>query len=166
MIDTRSYIERMQDEAAAEREGKWDRFYLGMARYMATASKDPSTQVGAVLIRPNNTVAAVGYNGFPRGMSDNPTLYADRPTKYSRIIHAEMNAILNAEGSVDGCTLYTSSLPPCDRCAVFIVQAGIRRVVYEQPTADLLERWGASLTATADIFFEAGIRMVALPRQD
>lgn len=152
---------RASDEA---RRDKWDAYYLGMAQYVATASKDPSTQVGAVIVRPNNTLASIGYNGFPRGMNDDPAIYADRPTKYSRIVHAEMNAILNAHGPVDGCTLYTSKLPPCDRCAVFVVQAGIARVVYEKPDADILERWADSLAATAAIFAEAGIPMTQFPR--
>lgn len=141
---------------------KWDLFYLGMAEYISTASKDPSTKVGAVIVRPNNTLASVGYNGFPRGMSDDDGLYADRETKYSRIVHAEMNAILNAQGPVDKCTLYTSKLPPCDRCAVFVVQAGIKRVVYDAPGDDLWERWGPSLEKTFAIFDEAGIDMTAI----
>ncbi len=161
--DTRSYANISRAEVAERRQAKWDQFYIGMAKYMATASKDPSTQVGAVIVRPNNTLASVGYNGFPRGMSDDNALYEDRPTKYSRIIHAEMNAILNAQGSVDGCTLYTSALPPCDRCAVFVVQAGISRVVYEQITDPALaERWAESLARTEDIFREAGIPVFSI----
>lgn len=158
-----SGLPRVRDEI---RTTKWDDFYLGMAAYVATASKDPSTQVGAVIVRPNNTLASVGYNGFPRGMNDDPELYANREVKYSRIVHAEMNAILNANGSVDGCTLYTSALPPCDRCAVFVVQAGITRVVYEQPSDGVLERWADSIAKTADIFREAGIAMRALALKD
>ena len=136
----------------------WDMWYLRLAKQVSTASLDPSTKVGAVICRPDKTVASVGYNGFPRGMSDDPELYSDRPTKYSRIIHAEMNAILNAHGPVEGCTLYTSTLPPCDRCAVFVVQAGITRVVFEKiAEKELAERWAESLAKTADIFKEAGI---------
>ena len=139
-------------------EDWWDQWYIAMAQHVATASRDPSTKVGAVLVRPDKTVASVGYNGFPRGMSDDPSLYADREVKYSRIVHAEMNAILNAHGPVEGFTLYTSALPPCDRCAVFVVQAGISRVVYEQMTdPELAERWADSLSKTHSIFSEAGI---------
>lgn len=134
----------------------WDRWYLDLAKQVATASKDPSTKVGAVIVRCNNTIASVGYNGFPRGMSDDPALYDDRPTKYSRIVHAEMNAILNAQGPVENCTLYCTFMP-CDRCAVFVVQAGITRVVAPTPTASELERWGDSLAKTKEIFREAGI---------
>lgn len=134
----------------------WDRWYLRLAHQVSTASLDPSTKVGAVLVRQNKTLASVGYNGFPRGMSDDPELYADRPTKYSRIVHAEMNAILNAQGPVDGCTLYTTFMS-CDRCAVFVVQAGISRVVAPIPTEADLERWGTSFEAAHAIFTEAGI---------
>lgn len=165
--DTRSAVQILKDSRVKRRQQKWDNFYIGMAKYMATASKDPSTKVGAVIVRPNNTIASVGYNGFPRGMSDDPSLYNDRPTKYSRVVHAEMNAILNAQGSVDGCTLYTSALPPCDRCAVFVVQAGISRVVYET-IADpaLAERWAESLAKTTDIFIEAGIPLIGITYKD
>jgi len=149
----------------AYRIDKWDQFYLGMAQYIATASKDPSTKVGAVIVRPNNTVISVGYNGFPRGMSDHPSLYEDRETKYSRIVHAEMNAILNAHGPVDGCTLYCT-FTPCDRCAVFVVQAGITRVVSPEPTPEQLERWGNSLAATRAIFQEAGVMMTTLSSEE
>lgn len=99
-------------------------------------------------------------------MSDDAALYEDRPTKYSRIIHAEMNAILNAHGPVEGFTLYTSALPPCDRCAVFVVQAGISRVVYEDMTdPELAERWRDSLDKTHAIFAEAGIPCLPLSTQ-
>jgi dCMP deaminase len=147
-------------ETRARRE-KWDRWYLGMVAYVATASKDPSTKVGAVIVRPDLTVAAVGYNGFPRGMSDDPALYADRPTKYSRIVHGEMNAILNAHGAVDGCTLYVP-FPPCDRCAVHVVQAGIKRVVYEEPSEDIKSRWSEQFKQTAAIFEDAGMEVTVL----
>jgi dCMP deaminase len=151
--------------ADAQRRAKWDCFYLGMAEYVATASKDPSTKVGSVIVRPTNTVASVGYNGFPRGLSDAPELYEDRETKYSRVVHAEMNAILNAHGPVDGFTLY-NTFPPCDRCAVFVVQAGIKRVVTRAVPVEAADRWASSLAKTAAIFAEAGVEMVVIPRQD
>lgn len=163
-IDPRlDYEDEIQQRV--ERIDKWDGFYLGMAQYIATASKDPSTKVGAVIVRPNNTVISVGYNGFPRGMSDAPELYEDRETKYSRIVHAEMNAILNAHGPVDGCTLYCTFIP-CDRCAVFVVQAGITRVVSPEPSPELAERWGPSLAATRAIFQEAGVMMTTLSSEE
>lgn len=134
---------------------RWDRFYLGMADYIASASKDPSTKVGAVVVRPDKTVASLGFNGFPRGMRDDPDLYMDRETKYSRIIHAEINAILNAKEPLTGYTLYVTH-HPCDRCAVQIVQAGIRRVVTWLIDARFGERWPQCALAW-DYLHEAGV---------
>ena len=139
----------------------WDRWYLDLAAHVATASRDPSTKVGSVIVRPDKTVASVGYNGFPRGMSDDPALYEDRETKYSRIVHAEMNAILNAHGPVAGFTLY-NTFPPCDRCAVFVVQAGIARVVSSPVPPEASDRWASSLAKTEAIFADAGIPLIIL----
>ena len=75
-------------------EHKWDQRFLDLARHVAGWSKDPSTKVGAVVADDRHQVLSMGYNGFPAGMRDNVDLYEDRPTKYSRIIHAEMNALL------------------------------------------------------------------------
>lgn len=148
-------------EVRQQRE-KWDRRFIDLMNVVGSWSKDPSTKVGAVIVRPDLTVAAVGYNGFPRGMSDDADLYADRPTKYSRIVHGEMNAILNAHGSVKDCTLYVP-FPPCDRCAVHVVQAGIARVVYVEPTEDIKTRWSEAFEQTAAIFADAGMEVSVLP---
>lgn len=140
-----------------DRQFGWDVFYLGMAHYMSRRSKDPSTKVGAVIVRPDLTVASVGFNGFARGMADDAELYANREEKYSRIVHGEINAILNAHGSVDGCTLYTTPFAPCERCAVMVIQSGIKRVVSIAPSAELRERWGEALDRAAGYFAEADV---------
>ena len=85
---------------------KWDRRYMEMAELVASWSKDPSTRVGAVIVSPDNHVVSVGFNGFPRGIEDNDRLN-QRGTKYMNIVHAEMNALIHADRSVDGCILYT-----------------------------------------------------------
>ena len=54
---------------------KWDRRFLALAEHVADWSKDPSTKTGAVIVRPDRTIASMGYNGFPRGMADTD----DRP---------------------------------------------------------------------------------------
>jgi dCMP deaminase len=145
-----------------QRELKWHRRFLAMADMVASWSKDPSTKVGAVIARGDRSIASVGYNGFPRGMSDDAALYADRETKYSRIIHAEVNALLNAREQLTGCTIYVPTAP-CDRCAAQIVQAGIARVVYIEPSADILSRWGESMERTKAIFADAGVEVLVLP---
>lgn len=134
----------------------WDEFYLGMADYVSTQSKDPSTQVGCVITRPNNTLASIGYNGFPRGCRDEDELLQDRDTKIARTVHAELNAILNAHERLDGCTCYVTH-PCCSGCAGAIIQAGIAEVIVRKPTDDLLKRWGESIDKATEMLCEAGV---------
>lgn len=126
-----------------ETRDSWDRRYLRLARMVAGWSKDPSTQCGAVLVRPDNTLSSVGYNGFPRGADDRPALYADRAAKYPRIIHSEWNAISNThDPDLTGYTVYAWPMPPCNQCTGALIQKKIGRYVQPTPTADKLERWG------------------------
>lgn len=139
---------------------RWDRYFLEIAMTVSTKSKDPSTQVGAVITRPNRTIVSLGFNGFPRGIADTPERLQHRPTKYSLIIHGEMNAILSARESLEGYTLYTVPFMPCDRCFVHVIQAGIKRVVYPRATADQLTRWGDAFSTVQRLAKEANIEMV------
>lgn len=139
---------------------KWDDRFLNMAAEVAQYSKDPSTKTGAVIVRPDRTVAALGYNGFPAKLNDDPELYADREVKYERIIHCEMNAVLNCRERVDGYTLYTWPFLSCPRCAVHMITAGITKVVAPAVPADKLERWGDAMERTKAIFAEAGVEIV------
>lgn len=107
---------------------KWDLRMLELAEHVATWSKDPSTQVGAVIAQPDNRVASMGYNGFPRGVKDTPERYADRDVKMRFVCHAERNALDNAELSVRDCTMYVT-LQPCADCTKSMIQRGISRVV-------------------------------------
>lgn len=135
----------------------WDVRFLQLAKFVAGWSKDPSTQTGAVIVRPNRSVVSVGFNGFPQNMPDSPRLYATREEKYSRIVHCEMNAVLLAEASVRGFTLYTWPFASCDRCGVSMLQAGIARFVYPSLPEHLVERWGASLHKTVQYLADAGV---------
>ena len=137
---------------------KWDKRFLELAKLISTWSKDPSTQCGAVIVRPDRTILAVGYNGFPKGMKDNPELYADRETKYSRIVHCEMNAVLNSKQSVEGCTLYTWPLISCDRCCVHMIQAGIKTFVFPSMPKRLYKRWGAAYSKSIEYFTDAQVK--------
>jgi dCMP deaminase len=110
---------------------KWHYRFLDLAEHISYWSKDPSTKCGAVIIRPNRTIASVGFNGFPRGVSDAERLYNDREIKYSRVIHAEQNALINSREDVTGCSIYIHGpgfTPTCVRCAVHLIQAGIKNV--------------------------------------
>lgn len=120
----------------------WDTYFLSIAALVSTRSKDPSTKVGAVIVRPDKTICSVGYNGFPRGMKDRKEWLDNREEKYSRVVHGEINALLFARGeNVDGYTLYTYPFLTCDRCFSVLVQAGIKRFVAPKCPDNLKDRW-------------------------
>lgn len=137
----------------------WDGRFLLLAEFVSAWSLDPSTRCGAV-VADGKRVVSVGYNGFAAGVEDRPGRYADRDTKYRMVIHAEVNAVLFAEGATRGMTLYTWPLPPCSPCAAIVIQAGIKRVVAPVPTADALSRWATDLKLSRQQFLEAGVELV------
>jgi len=101
--------------------------FMKLAQHVACWSKDPSTKIGCVIVNPLRIVVAMGFNGFPRGVDDDPERYANRELKYKIVQHAEANAIFNASASVKGCALY-STHPPCCNCTGAIIQAGVEKV--------------------------------------
>ncbi len=140
---------------------KWDNRYLALAKEVATWSKDPSTQVGAVTVGAKKEVLSQGFNGFPRGIKDSAERYNHRETKYRFVVHAEMNAIYNATysgTSLDGATLYIYGLPICSECAKGIIQVGIKKVVIEKSKE--LDNWNESLQLSQEMFSEAGIELI------
>jgi dCMP deaminase len=109
----------------------WDRRFLALAAHISAWSKDPSTKVGCVVVGPDREIVTTGYNGFPRGVTDDPARMV-RPAKYLWTSHAEENAVAHAARigvSLKGCTAYVTHCP-CSRCARGLIQAGIQRVVY------------------------------------
>jgi len=110
----------------------WDEYFLGVAMLAARRSKDPSTQVGACIVSADNIIISTGYNGMPKGCSDDefPWNREGAETKYPFVVHAELNAILNASGrDLRGSRIYVA-LFPCNECAKAIIQSGIREVLY------------------------------------
>lgn len=113
----------------------WDEYFMGLAHLSGMRSKDPNTQVGACIVSKDNKILSVGYNGFPIGCSDDEFPWEREgeqlETKYPYVTHGELNAILNYRGgSLEGTTLYVS-LFPCNECTKAIIQAGIKRIVYD-----------------------------------
>lgn len=139
---------------------KWDVRFLEMCRLVASWSKDPSTQCGAVIVRPNNTIVSLGYNGFSQPIADTEERLNNRELKYEMIVHAEMNALLSSREPVTNCTLYVTPCPPCARCAAHIIQSRIVKVVCPKPAEDKLERWGRSFDLTRSLFAEAGVEFL------
>jgi len=137
---------------------KWDKRFINLAREISTWSKDPSTKIGAVIVNDDRRILATGYNGFPRGISDNDWRYEDREEKYKYVVHAEMNAIYNATFngiSLNDSTLYVWGLPVCSECAKGVIQVGIKKIV--MPKLDFPERWVDSFRKSRELFLEAGI---------
>lgn len=119
-----------------KREGylSWDDYFMGVAKLAALRSKDPGTQVGACIVNKENKIISTGYNGLPRGLSDDEFPWEREgsmlETKYAYVCHAELNAILNNPGtSLRGCRIYVA-LFPCNECAKAIVQSGINEIIY------------------------------------
>ena len=113
----------------------WDEYFMGVALLASMRSKDPNTQVGACIVDENNRILSTGYNGFQQACSDDEFPWAregedQNCTKYPYVVHAELNAILNAGGRpLAGSRIYVA-LFPCNECAKAIIQSGIREVIY------------------------------------
>lgn len=112
----------------------WDEYFMGVASLSAQRSKDPSTQVGACIVNDENRIMTVGYNGMPRGCSDDDFPWEREggilDTKYAFVCHAEMNAILNCGTSDLRNTRVYVTLFPCQECTKAIIQKGIKEVIY------------------------------------
>lgn len=147
---------------------RWDRHLLERCLLNARMSKDPRTQVGAIIVGPDREQRADGFNGFPRGITDTPERLNDRDMKMRLIVHAERNAICNAARigvSVRGCTLYLAATdetgmvwggPPCTACTIELIQAGIASVV-SFPVKAIPSRWHDDLAFAREILAEAGV---------
>lgn len=142
--------ERMSD--------KWDQRFIDLAFHLSGWSKDPSTKVGCVVVGEDREIRSTGFNGFPRGISDDNERLTDRAKKYPLICHAEENAIMHAARigvSLKGNTAFVT-WPPCSRCARSLIQAGIKEVVYPTPQ-EIPERWLEDFETSSGMLKEAGV---------
>ena len=135
---------------------KWDSRFFEMAKVVASWSKDPSTQVGAVIVDDKNRLLSIGYNGFPRGIDDSSERYEDRELKYKIVVHAEENAILNATTSLEGSTLYLTPLACCSNCVSRILQAGIKCVKILENAEKMKDR---DYSLSFEMLREAGVEV-------
>ena len=143
---------------------RWRRRFLGLCDHVASWSEDRDFKVGAVIAGPGHEVRATGYNGLPRGVSDNDDARFDRASgeKFFWIEHAERNAIYNAVRSgvcVAGCTIYVNRFP-CADCARAIIQSGI--VCVECPSKPASDgKLDHSFDVSEVMLREAGVTVVA-----
>jgi dCMP deaminase len=138
---------------------KWDTRFLGLAAHISGWSKDPSSQVGAV-ITDGNRIVSLGYNGFAAGVQDTRARLTDRNCKLNLTIHAEENAMIFAKRDLRGCTVFVTH-PPCPRCASKLIQEEVGRIVYISPSEDFLSRWADDLKLSHEMYQEAGIEISA-----
>ena len=149
----------------AESTNSWDVKFIGLARHVASWSKDQSTKVGCVIVGPTKDVRTLGYNGFPRNVNDDIKERHERPAKYFWTEHAERNAIYNAASTgvpLSECTAYTT-LFPCADCARAMIQSGIKTVVTYTPD------WNDSkwqFGEVRDMLEEAGMKIICLEKED
>ena len=140
----------------------WDEYFMGIAMLAARRSKDRNTQVGACIVSKDNIIISTGYNGMPKGCSDDtfPWDRTGEETKYPYVVHAEVNSILNANGrDLRGSKLYVA-LFPCNECDKAIIQSGVREVYY------LSDKYADSPTTIASkrMLDAAGLKYIHLRR--
>lgn len=151
-----------------------DQYFLRYAANCARLSRDPATQVGAVIVGLNGKPLSSGYNRFPVGITESPERLSDRDLKLRLMVHAEMNAVLSAAQcgiSLKGATIYFAATDdtgcfwggaPCTRCTVELIQAGIAGIV-TLPMKTVPSRWHDDLAFARQILDEAGINYREAP---
>ncbi|PKF61756.1 cell division protein DedD [Psychromonas sp. psych-6C06] len=133
---------------------KWAERFIQMAELVASWSKDPSTQVGAVITE-HNRIVSLGFNGYPHGISDSAATDS-RDLKLLKTLHAEENAILYAKRDLSGCEIWVTHFP-CPNCAAKIIQTGISAVHCPEQSEDFLSRWGEKVALSENMFTQAGV---------
>jgi dCMP deaminase len=144
---------------------KWDIRFLELAKHISSWSKDPSTKVGAVLVNDLKQVVGMGYNGFARGVEDTDERLNKREIKYQLVVHAEVNAVIQAGKEARGSVLYVYpafAIPPiCNECCKVAIQAGVQGIVGYTPDEDdtRAKRWKESIDIARAMWVEAGLWM-------
>ena len=142
---------------------RWRERYLTKADAWAKdCSKDPSSQVGCILVSDDGAELSTGYNGLPRGVQDLDQRISQRPEKYLWMAHAEENAITNAARHgvrLQGATAFVT-FAPCSRCAGMLINAGVATVVYRDAQTRMpADEWRVAQAK----FSEAGVKLICEP---
>ena len=139
-------------------------FTLQIAETVKLKSKDQRTHIGAVIVGSDNEIVSTGYNSFPRGINDDIQERQERPEKYYWVVHAEMNAILNAARigvSTKDCTMYLTCGVPCSDCCRGIINSGIKRIYCKkEDTTRNREHWDAHAARSRVMFEESGVEVL------
>lgn len=132
--------------------GPWVHYLMDVAKTVATRSKDPKTQVGAVIVDSKFRILATGYNGFPPGIIETAERWLPE-NKKNYVVHAEANAIAFGGRDLDGGVLYVT-LHPCSECAKLVISSGIKTVVYQTHREEY--------ALARELLAEAGVELIHL----
>ena len=135
---------------------RYDKAYLRMAKTWSQLSHCDRKQVGAIIVK-DGMIISDGFNGTPSGF-DNCCEDENGETRWY-VLHAEANAILKVAKSTHNCqgaTLYMT-LSPCKDCSKLVVQSGINRIVFidgykDQSGVDFLVEAGVEIVQIEDPF--------------
>ncbi|VOH54238.1 tRNA-specific adenosine deaminase [Pseudomonas phage vB_PaeM_MIJ3] len=142
---------------------KWKTRLIELTKLIASWSKDPSTKTGALIVTKIGEPVSFGFNGFPKGVDDDESLYNNREFKLLACEHAERNAIYQATVSLKGCVLYTTH-HPCASCARAIIQSGITHVIIDESIliqdTGYNDRWTEELKVSKWLFNQANVTVL------
>jgi dCMP deaminase len=105
----------------------WEEYAMALAGVAALKSKDPYVKVGCCLLRHDNTIASLGYNGFPSGVEED---WSDRDERRKYVNHSEQNALRFVKPNE--CYLAAVTLLPCNDCLKSLASYGIKKVIYRE----------------------------------
>jgi dCMP deaminase len=142
---------------------KWVSRFTKIVSEVRTWSKDPSTKVGSVIVSPSMKIISTGFNGLPSEMEDTDEILNNRDLKLANIIHAEHNAIIQADPTkLEGSTMFVSHFP-CPSCAEKIVECGISTVVVTPDNGDnYATRWAELISRSREILDKKKVSIVEL----
>lgn len=137
----------------------WEQYALRLAQVAAQRSEDPYVQVGAVVLRADNSVAGIGYNGAPAGVTID---WSSRDARRPYVVHAEINALRYVRPHE--CAFMIVTLAPCASCLTVIATYGIKRVRYiadyvdSELTKHMAETFGIELKKIEVELFEREVQ--------
>lgn len=163
--DEYSVLWEIEDEitylskSSKDRQLKWDKRFLELAKFISSWSKDPSTKVGAVISDKDNRIVSVGYNGLPQGIIDDEATLNNRELKLKSMIHAEENAVLFAQRTLKKCNIYIWPFLSCSKCTSLLIQSKIGRVITIKNDTP---RWAEDFKISKQLYKQAKIDVIEL----
>lgn len=138
-------------------------YFIQIAEVIKLKSKDWNTQIGVVVVGPDNEIRSTGYNSFPRGINDKIPERQQKPEKYYWFAHAERNALYNAARvgvPLKDCTMYLTCGIPCADCAIGIINSGIKEIWVDWGKNESnSEKWAEHAKRSEVMFKEAGVEI-------